>query len=152
VTIYLIRHAHAGSRHQWNGDDFKRPLSDKGRRDAERLGELLGDEPIARIFSSPATRCVETVEPLAAARAVPVTTETIFAEGADAGPAIARLLDHAGDNPALCSHGDLVPTMIRHLKASGMRTTDPTESAKGSVWILEVEGDAVVRGTYHRPR
>ena len=31
VPVYLIRHAHAGSRSGWDGDDDRRPLSPKGR-------------------------------------------------------------------------------------------------------------------------
>jgi len=149
VTIYVIRHAHAGSRNQWNGDDYQRPLSDKGRHEAKQLLKLLGDEAIGRIYSSPAKRCVETVEALAGAMDVPIHASADFGEGADADRAIARLLKHADENPAVCSHGDLIPKMIRHLKSAGMRTSDPTESGKGSVWILEVDGGRVVSGTYH---
>ena len=66
MTLLLIRHASAGDRNDWVGDDLLRPLDGRGRSQASRLPELLGDYEIARVLSSPALRCVQTVEPLAA--------------------------------------------------------------------------------------
>src|SRR5439155_1800023 len=66
--LALVRHADAGSRHDWDGDDAERPLTRRGRRQASRLVELLAPYPVSRIVSSRAARCVQTVEPLAAAR------------------------------------------------------------------------------------
>src|SRR5262249_55413614 len=63
--VYLVRHAKAGSREQWRADDDLRPLTTKGWRQAEGLVEAFADRPLASILSSPAVRCVQTVEPLA---------------------------------------------------------------------------------------
>ena len=63
---YLLRHAHAGDKHAWNGPDLARPLSGAGRREAHGLLTQLRDYPIIRVLSSPAVRCLQTVEPLAA--------------------------------------------------------------------------------------
>ena len=60
TTLYLVRHAHA----DWNPDDG-RPLSDRGRASAVALGDLLASAPIGALYSSPARRAVETIEPLA---------------------------------------------------------------------------------------
>lgn len=40
-------------------------LNDEGRRQAERLAELLAPRGISRVYSSPLERAVETAEPLA---------------------------------------------------------------------------------------
>ena len=37
-TVHLVRHAHAGDAERWEGPDELRPLTAKGRRQAERLG------------------------------------------------------------------------------------------------------------------
>jgi len=60
TTIYLVRHAHA----EWTPDE-DRPLSARGRARAVVVGELLSKLPIRAIYSSPARRALETVEPLA---------------------------------------------------------------------------------------
>jgi phosphohistidine phosphatase len=67
--LYLLRHADAGDPDAWRGDDAVRPLSDKGRRQAQRLGSLLaalGFEPDA-ILTSPKLRAAETAELVAGA-------------------------------------------------------------------------------------
>ena len=66
-TIYLVRHAHA----EWSQDD-NRPLSVPGLLDAERVAAILGELPIAGIFSSPSLRARQTVMPLAACAALPI--------------------------------------------------------------------------------
>ncbi len=62
TTLYLLRHAHAGNPTRWAGDDDDRPLSDKGRHQAERLGRLLAgtDSAPDQLVTSPRLRAVET--------------------------------------------------------------------------------------------
>jgi broad specificity phosphatase PhoE len=150
VTIYLVRHAHAGSRYQWDGDDEQRPLSARGRRQADQLADLLADRPIARLFSSPSRRCTETFDPLAARLGLAIEEIEHLAEGAGGEPAERFLLAHADEQVAACSHGDVIPRILQRLHAAGMRVADDTVAAKGSVWELDVDGTgAVVAGTYH---
>lgn len=151
VAVYLVRHAHAGSRSGWQGIDSERPLSERGWRQSEHLLGVLGEEPIGRIYSSPATRCVETVEPLARRFGLPIRPRPELAEGADADAVIEFLQERARRHPVLCSHGDLIPKVIRRLRAAGMHTDDQNVSAKASVWVLDLEGDRVVRGRYVPP-
>jgi 8-oxo-(d)GTP phosphatase len=114
-VIVLIRHASAGDREEWAGDDRLRPLDDKGRRRAEKLVEQLAGVAIARIVSSPYVRCVQTVEPLAKARGLPIEGRAELAEGSDPQEA-ARLLA-AADGAAVCVHGDLAEALLgRSLK------------------------------------
>jgi broad specificity phosphatase PhoE len=82
MPIALIRHAHAGSRRDWAADDRRRPLSPRGRRQADRLVALLRPYAPQRVLSSPYTRCVQTVDPLAAWLGVPAETTSDLAEGA----------------------------------------------------------------------
>jgi phosphohistidine phosphatase len=82
--LYLLRHADAGDPEAWQGDDAVRPLSPKGRRQAERLGRLLaavGFEPDL-IASSPKVRAAETAELAAAPLARAVTLDDRLASGA----------------------------------------------------------------------
>ena len=84
-TIYLVRHAKAGDRSSWDGDDTIRPLSGKGRRQAvaisDRLFDLIAAHPDAQLISSPYIRCMQTLEPLAARLHSQVLADPRLAEG-----------------------------------------------------------------------
>ena len=58
--LFLVRHAHSHY-----GPDEMRALSEPGHRAAQRIADLLEDRAIATIVSSPYTRAVQTVRPLA---------------------------------------------------------------------------------------
>ena len=61
MAVYLVRHAHAGARHSEQHDRY-RQLSEKGWRRAGVITELLSDVDVDLVLSSPATRCVQTVQ------------------------------------------------------------------------------------------
>lgn len=110
MTSILLRHASAGDSSTWEGDDRLRPLDAKGRRQADELAELLPRFELRRIVSSPYVRCVETVEPLAAALGMEVETDDRLAEGA--GRAALELLRE--DGTLGCTHGDVVDQLLGH--------------------------------------
>ena len=148
--MYLIRHAHAGSRAAWDGDDRRRPLSPKGRRQAAQVAELLDGHRIDRVVSSPATRCVETIEPLAKPRGLTVECDPRLGEGSEVQGCL-DVMRATDGGLALCSHGDLIPKVVRRLRAEGMATTEGNISQKGSIWVLDVVDGQVVRGEYLAP-
>ncbi|HUJ55801.1 MAG TPA: histidine phosphatase family protein [Gaiellaceae bacterium] len=112
----LVRHASAGDRDDWEGDDRLRPLDARGRRQAEELVDLLLPHRVRRVVSSPYVRCVETVEPLAAAVGVELELDERLAEGA--GGAAAELL--AEDGIVVCTHGDVASALAGcELKKAG---------------------------------
>lgn len=110
MTSILVRHASAGDREEWDGDDRLRPLDARGRRQATGLVELLRPREVRRIVSSPYLRCVQTVEPLASALGLPVEQDRRLAEGM--GRAAFGLLGE--DGVVCCTHGDVVGDMLGH--------------------------------------
>src|SRR5688500_13857662 len=82
-TILLIRHASALDRAKWKKADHLRPLNKRGQKQAAAIAEELGSGPIAQIRTSPAIRCVQTVEPLAARANVEVKLDDALMEGSD---------------------------------------------------------------------
>jgi 8-oxo-(d)GTP phosphatase len=67
MPLVIVRHASAGSKAAWAGDDLARPLDPGGAAAAQVLAGLLARiAPAARVISSPAARCVQTVAPFAA--------------------------------------------------------------------------------------
>jgi 8-oxo-dGTP diphosphatase len=150
VTIYLVRHAKAGSRRNWSGNDALRPVSKPGHRQAVALATELGASGVTRILSSPFVRCMQTVEPLAAALGIAIDQTDALAEGAPIANAV-ELLDKAiDDNVVFCSHGDVIGDVLMHLTDHGVRLDD-FRIEKGSVWVLECADGRVVEARYHPP-
>ena len=92
-VIVLVRHAKAGKRSDWHGDDGLRPL-DAGRRAAGRgtRRACCRRSPRRASYAADLTRCVQTVEPLARrARSAACAIEPAFSDEAyDDGPAGTR--------------------------------------------------------------
>jgi 8-oxo-(d)GTP phosphatase len=151
APAYLVRHAHAGSRSEWSGDDAARPLSRKGRRQALGLLRVFDGREVERVLSSPAVRCLQTVRPIAEARSLAVEERDELAEGRPLGPVLA-LLDELGTSPALlCAHGDLIPAAVNHLRHHGVRLAAEPRWKKGSTWMLVREAGVVVEASYVPP-
>src|SRR5207245_10903092 len=89
-------------------------------RSAEALVKSLAAVPLERVISSPYVRCVQTVEPLARARGLPVEETETIAEGAGL-PAFLELLSElAGRQAALCTHGDIMYDVCEELVRLGL--------------------------------
>jgi broad specificity phosphatase PhoE len=141
-TLYVIRHADAGSRSAWRGDDNLRPLSKKGRRQADGIAKELIASGATRLVSSPSTRCIETLTPLAEATGLPIETDARLREGSD-GPAalaVSEELRDLGDVGVLCSHGDVIPDLLSELRGRGIAFHDDATWPKGSTWVLSGTG------------
>jgi phosphohistidine phosphatase SixA len=132
MLVVLVRHATAGDRSRWHADDRLRPLDTRGRRQAEALPQALSGLPIGRILTSPYVRCVQTVEPLAAALGIEIEETAVLAEGS-ARAEVLPLLSTVAGGTALCSHGD-----VCHELVGGRRTP------KGSAWVLDVGARGIV--------
>lgn len=107
VQLYLLRHAHAGDPMKWNGPDDVRPLSEKGRLQAERLGLVLADaafDPDA-ILASPKLRALDTARLVATPLGLPVRVVDALANPLDI-ESLDALLDAAGNprRPLLVGH------------------------------------------------
>jgi len=150
MTIYLVRHAKAGSRSAWDGPDDQRPLSKPGRRQADALVDLLVPAGPSRIVSSPYVRCRQTVDPLGARLRLPVELSDALAEGA-ALVETSALIDKVGDETTvLATHGDVIGWLLDELARSGVMLDDD-RLEKGSIWILELEAGAVTSARYQAP-
>jgi 8-oxo-dGTP diphosphatase len=153
MTLFLVRHADAKSRSNWDQPDEMRPLTKKGRRQSDGLVGLLGEAPIQRVLSSPAVRCIDTVTGLAKRVGVPVDLAPELLEGADRTRAyrLARSVINRPGDSVLCAHGDLVPEILRAMARGGTHFEEPLRWPKGSVWVLECSGRHVVSGSMREP-
>ena len=148
--MYLLRHARAGRRSAWKGDDELRPLSKVGRRQAAALLDLLADAEIEQIVSSPYVRCVQSVQALSAERDLEIDVVDELREGAPLEDAL-RLFEKVSGHPTvLCTHGDIVQALLIHYKASGVKV-GKLRMEKGSVWAFETRNGRVTKATYLPP-
>jgi phosphohistidine phosphatase SixA len=150
VSIYLVRHAKAGARRSWSGDDDLRPLSKPGRRQALALGDSLADAGITRIVSSPFVRCRQTVAPLGDRLRLTVEVSDALAEGAPQSDSLRLVEKHLDMSVALCSHGDVLGKLLNHF-AHGGATLDNDRLEKASVWVLDVVDSDVRTARYLPP-
>ncbi len=151
VPLILVRHASAGRKADWPGQDESRPLDAHGAADARTLASLLACfAPVARVISSPALRCIDTVRPFAAtfggtveaeACLVPYGRSTGFSSRTDLADALRRLLSGlvADRRPAiLCLHRENLPDVFAELcSAFGAPVTVPADPSlpKGGFWV-----------------
>lgn len=159
MTVFLIRHGSAGLRNDGDPSDVERHLDDIGTTQAAKVAALLAhgapeaswsDSNVVRVLSSPAARCVETVEPLAQTLSLPVTTTDVLLEGADLERAwdLVESVALADGDSVLCSHGDLIPELIRRARLRGMAVPTKSGCSKGSIWALSWDGERFDTGSY----
>ncbi|MFT4219064.1 MAG: NUDIX domain-containing protein [Microbacterium sp.] len=151
--VIVLRHAKALAREEWDGPEQKRPLSARGRKQAKAIVGPLRAFGARKIVSSPATRCVKTVAPLAAALERKLaTTKLISQERWEVGRSDARTV--VGDRvrarkPAvLCSHGPVLPDILSEL---ALATGTLRGSYLGSASALEVAAFSVVHLSRSNP-
>lgn len=137
ARLYLVRHAEAGVRID-SPDDHLRSLTPEGRERAQVLAGLLGGRGVGEILSSPFTRCVETVEPLAATRGCPVVISDDLVEGAEIA-AMLHLLRSLPNGSVVCVHGDMLTKLAPELEDAHDRSDTAIQFDKGVVWVLSRE-------------
>ena len=151
MTVWVVRHAKAGSRRARSGEDSRRPLSKAGRRQADGLVALLASARFTGIASSSFVRCRETVEPLAASTGLEIVADERLAEGAGPYGALSLVRENAATGGVLCSHGDVITELLARLERSGVDLGGEARCEKGSVWALELDGEQVVSAGYLSP-
>lgn len=151
MTIYLVRHAKAGDRSQWRGEDWLRPLSRAGRSQARGLIDLLADARLDRVLSSRYVRCMETVVPIAGARSLPIEVEDSLAEGGDLDAGLALIRKHMASGALLCSHGDVIPAMLASVASAGVDLGPDPRCPKGCVWALDADGGGEITSARYIP-
>lgn len=152
-VLLVVRHARAGSKDRWRGDDSLRPLTRRGRAEAIGLVDLLSPYGPRRIVSSPYLRCTQTVEPLSEALGSPIERSERLVPSAD-GRAVLLVRELAvGEGPiVVCTHGETIEALQRRLgRGRKWRFHPGAPHEKGSVWVLHAAGDRFVEAAYVPP-
>jgi 8-oxo-dGTP diphosphatase len=147
MTVFLIRHGHAGSRSRWDGPDEKRPLSERGAGQARAVAAELADRGIDLLWTSAYLRCRQTLEPLADLLGLPIEVRDEFTEGTPGPVALEAVLEAhaAGRTVAVSSHGDVLPDLARAAVLRGAELIGPGALHKGGRFECEVVDGQIAR-------
>jgi len=149
-SLLLVRHARAGKRSEFSGDDRLRPLDKIGRRHARDSVPMFAAFCPERIVSADRVRCEQTVQPLAdqlgmkVQRAPELSDEAYNAHRQRGAETVRQLMQEQGTT-LICSQGGAIPAMLGDLAVPGA----PYPTRKGSVWALSVAGRGVIAADYY---
>ena len=168
TTVDLVPHMDAGDRNAWQGDQDERPLTDLGWEQARAQGEALAGEKIDALYTSPALRARQTLEPLAERLGLeihvlpeigddqtwrvpdgwdPEHNRGMNVPAYSSGRAMAGLGKlqtlFPDGHVVACSHGHVIPALIAHLVGLYGLTDIPGEFRRGQWYRLRVAGPSI---------
>lgn len=142
-TVLIVRHATAGSRSRYKGDDRARPLDKHGRAQAESLVSQLLSFGARTLYAADRVRCHQTIEPLAQELEVDIHNEPALTEEAYASDHKAtrnRVLEIAtrAGTPVICTQGKVIPDLIARWCERDNVRPETTGNRKGSTWVMSL--------------
>ena len=148
-VVVLVRHAKAGKRSEWQGDDDLRPLEATGQLQAQRLVSFLEVFRPEQVISANRARCSQTVQPLAEHLGLPLQIDSAFddetcLDDMDLTFSALVALMKPGTVSVVCSQGYTIPALIEVLAPDAEPAT-----RKGAVWVLSVTDGTVVAADYY---
>lgn len=150
----MVRHAHAGSKEEWHGDDRLRPLSDRGQAEALAVALTLAPYAPTRVVSSPFLRCLQTVQSLVQRLGLRVEESELLTPDAGRHAAtLLRSLVREGDGPVVvCTHGETIEVLQKRLGRSKKLAFLPgSPHEKGSTWVLRAKNGRFTGAEYLPP-
>ena len=148
-TLIILRHTKALERGDWDDDDSKRTLDERGLAQSEKLIQHLEPFGIGEIYSSDYIRCVQTVTPLAQSRGLKITeipnlNEANFEFDPERAISFANAVKQDEKNILICSHNPVIPTMLRGILNTKLKNKDLIKLEPGDAWIVHrVRGEIV---------
>lgn len=142
-AVLLLRHASAGERRLWEGEDRDRPLDEYGIEQSEVIVPLLSAYAPARLISSPTARCVDTVAVFGADQGLSVELDAGVSEDdydPDAAEALLEELIAAPTSSVVCTHGPVLADLIERLSSRlGRPPTGAARVPKGGGWVVHTD-------------
>jgi 8-oxo-(d)GTP phosphatase len=163
APFILVRHASAGRKSDWDGDDAARPLDDQGMHEARSLAGLLRCFGASRVMSAPAERCVATVRPYATVVGADVQVEAAFdvagRKGQGSHPAGISAAEKAATELAastepviICAHRENIPVLLTAACAAlGASAPAATGLRKGEFLVLHRAGGKLAAVERYHP-
>lgn len=148
ARLYVVRHGNAGIRSKWKGPDKTRPLTEKGVQQALTIAELLSRHPVTEIVSSPAVRCVQTLEPFAATIGAEISTTKSLKESLELDAIYEYLAGIGPGAVVLGAHKGWIARLVEDLDRRRVHLRGARRWPKSSVWVLDLVDGEVQAGYY----
>ena len=146
TTVILVRHAEKA-----DAPANDPPLTDSGRKRAERLAEYLHDAKVSVVYVTPYARTRETAAPLVDAGKLKLV-ETAYGGGADAfAKQVADRIrkDNVGQTVVVVGHSNTTPAVVKALTGVEVPAIPDTEYSNLFVVTIGAEGKtSLVRAKY----
>ena len=94
---------------------------------------------------------METVVPIASNHSLAIEPSEALAEGAAFDLVLELIHEHEDDGAILCSHGDIIPTVLQYLHECGVDLGLSPKCEKGSTWMIEGRIGPTAVATYWPP-
>ncbi|HVW81404.1 MAG TPA: NUDIX hydrolase [Mycobacteriales bacterium] len=147
----IVRHASAGERSSWAGDDRERPLDALGDDQAEALVPLLASYDIQRVLSADVLRCLETIGPYAAVARLTVESEPLLSEAGYAQQpdlAAERLIELLGSQvaSAVCTQRRTIPGLMQAVCTTlGTKPPEDLTLRKAGMFVVHLQAAPSLR-------
>jgi 8-oxo-dGTP pyrophosphatase MutT (NUDIX family)/phosphohistidine phosphatase SixA len=128
-AIILLRHAKALDPLTFLDADQRRPLAERGLRQAEQIVDSLAAWAPTKLISSSSVRCLQTIDPYSTRSRRKITDTDVISQHIFSGPTqeITELIDrrlHKQKNSVICSHGPVLPVLLDEIiEATGTERT-----------------------------
>ena len=130
-ALIVLRHGKAVPPASWDGPDATRPLLHRGLEQSQNVAAAIAAWAPAKLISSPAVRCLATIEPVAhltglSVKASDAISQDSFEEGTASVHSLVRKRIRKQQNAVICSHGPVIPEIIDEIAAA---TNTPLDAA-----------------------
>jgi phosphohistidine phosphatase len=129
-TLFIVRHAKSDQ--QFFGNDFERPLNERGKADAPVMAQRLVRQglPIDAFIASPAKRAKKTAELFCAAYGRPaddiIYVTALYHAPSEVFYEVIQYIDDAVQHAAVFSHNPGITDFVNSLQAGALIDNMPT--------------------------
>ncbi len=148
--LILVRHAKAMPPENWDGPDHTRPLLQRGLNQAKHIARGIAAFGPGRIVSSPAARCLATVDPLSRVTGLSVKTksgisqDSYRASGEKPRKTVAKEVGKRIGS-VVCSHGPVLPQLLSAVaevgNGDGLTGMKKLDMSTGQFTIIHFSSD-----------
>jgi 8-oxo-dGTP diphosphatase len=120
VPLIVVRHGKAVPATSWDGPDAQRPLLHRGQAQAKAIAGGIAAYSPAKIFTSTATRCIQTVMPLATSMGKTLKESSRLSQEkwSSSGELAERFIGRRFEDQTavvMCSHGPVIPQLVSEI-------------------------------------